>query len=214
MNKPEIILVGGGGHCKSCIDVIESEGKYSIKGILDLPSEIGKKVLDYYIIGNDDDIASFAKEGFSFLITVGHTGNANLRKKLFDIIIINEGNLPVIVSPKAHVSNYAKIDKGTIIMHNAIVNAGAKIGTNCIINSKALIEHDTEIGNDCHISTNANINGNCIVGKECFIASNSTLKNGIKITNGSFVGMGSVVTKTIKERGLYFGNPAKKLKSL
>ena len=31
----KIILVGGGGHCKSCIDVIENENKYKIIGIID-----------------------------------------------------------------------------------------------------------------------------------------------------------------------------------
>lgn len=35
--KEQIILIGGGGHCKSCIDVIEQEGKYQIAGIVDLP---------------------------------------------------------------------------------------------------------------------------------------------------------------------------------
>ena len=42
MKKP-IILIGGGGHCKSCIDVIEQEGKYRIVGILDLPEMLGKE---------------------------------------------------------------------------------------------------------------------------------------------------------------------------
>ena len=31
----KIILVGGGGHCKSCVDVIENENKYKIKAIID-----------------------------------------------------------------------------------------------------------------------------------------------------------------------------------
>ncbi len=34
----EIILVGGGGHCKSVIDVIEQEAKYKIAGIIDKKS--------------------------------------------------------------------------------------------------------------------------------------------------------------------------------
>jgi hypothetical protein len=29
----DLILIGGGGHCKSCIDVIELETKYAIAGI-------------------------------------------------------------------------------------------------------------------------------------------------------------------------------------
>ena len=32
-----IILIGGGGHCKSVIDVIEQEKKYKISGIVDKP---------------------------------------------------------------------------------------------------------------------------------------------------------------------------------
>jgi FlaA1/EpsC-like NDP-sugar epimerase len=31
----KIILIGGGGHSKSCIDVIENENKYKIVGIVD-----------------------------------------------------------------------------------------------------------------------------------------------------------------------------------
>ena len=30
MNKKKIILIGGGGHCKSCIDVIESNNMFDI----------------------------------------------------------------------------------------------------------------------------------------------------------------------------------------
>ena len=31
----KIILIGAGGHCKSCIDVIEEEKKFEIVGIID-----------------------------------------------------------------------------------------------------------------------------------------------------------------------------------
>ena len=31
------ILIGGGGHCKSVIDVIEQEAKFEIAGIVDKP---------------------------------------------------------------------------------------------------------------------------------------------------------------------------------
>ena len=33
--KPEIILLGAGGHCRSCIDVVESEGRFTVAGIVD-----------------------------------------------------------------------------------------------------------------------------------------------------------------------------------
>ncbi|HIE16406.1 MAG TPA: hypothetical protein EYP69_05735, partial [Bacteroidales bacterium] len=56
MNRPKIILIGGSGHCKACIDVIEAENKFQIEGILDLPIKYGSKILGYKVIGNDDNI--------------------------------------------------------------------------------------------------------------------------------------------------------------
>ena len=50
MEQKNLILVGGGGHCKSVIEVAESAG-YTILGIVDRPEELGKLVLDYKVIG-------------------------------------------------------------------------------------------------------------------------------------------------------------------
>ena len=212
MNKQKIILVGGGGHCKACIDVIEAENKFQIEGILDLPNKLGEQVLDYKIIGNDNDIAKYAKKGFSFLLTVGHIGDEKLRQKLFDEIKKEKGELPSIISSNAYVSTYSEIETGTIIMHQAIVNANSKIGENCIINNKALVEHDCNIGNNSHISTNAVVNGTCNIGNNCFIGSSSVIKNNTNICDKVIIGAGSVVTKDIIEAGVYVGSPAKRIK--
>ena len=40
MNTKEILLVGGGGHCISSIDVIESTNEYRIGGIIDIKEKI------------------------------------------------------------------------------------------------------------------------------------------------------------------------------
>ena len=66
--KP-LILVGGGGHCKSVIDVAESMG-HSILGILDLPKNVGHFILGYPVLGTDDDIPLFVNQA-DFIVTVG-----------------------------------------------------------------------------------------------------------------------------------------------
>ena len=47
-----LLLIGGGGHCRSCIDVIEAEGKYSIAGIVNQPGENTDPVLGYEVLGD------------------------------------------------------------------------------------------------------------------------------------------------------------------
>jgi sugar O-acyltransferase (sialic acid O-acetyltransferase NeuD family) len=189
----EIILIGGGGHCKSVIDVIEQEGRFKIVGIVDKPELIGTNVLGYSVIGNDSDLENMAKIYTYALVTVGQIQSAELKIKLFSIATEAGFTLPRIISPRAYVSQYASIGKGTVVMHDVLINAKAIIGKNCIINSKALIEHDSVISDHCHISTNTIINGGVMIETGCFIGSNAVTRESITIRKNSFIKAGSVV---------------------
>ena len=206
MEQKNLILVGGGGHCKSVIDVAESAG-YNILGILDMPEDVGKKVLDYKVIGTDDDIPLYVDKA-EFVITVGFIKNPTTRIKLYNKVKEAGGKLATVIASTAHVSKYSTIGEGTVVMHQAFVNAGAQIGANCIINTFCNIEHDAQIGDQCHISTGTMVNGDCKVGDRCFIGSQSALANGIAIDEDIIVGAASFVRKSISEKGIYSGNPA------
>lgn len=203
--KP-LVLVGGGGHCKSVIDVAESAG-YEILGVLDMPENVGKDVLAYKVIGTDDDIPAYA-DNVEFVITVGQIKSNATRKKIAERIAKAGGKLATVIAVDAYVSKYAEIGEGTVVMHKAFVNAGAKVGKNCIINTMVNIEHDVVICDFCHISTGAMVNGDCKIERNCFIGSQCVLANGITISEGIILGAGSFVRKSITEQGVYFGNPA------
>jgi sugar O-acyltransferase (sialic acid O-acetyltransferase NeuD family) len=191
----DIILIGGGGHCKSVIDVIEQEGRFEIAGIVDKPELLGSNVSGYSIIGNDSDLGSLSKKYQYALITIGQIKSPALRIKLFELAVKSGFILPTVVSPRAYVSKHAMVGKGTIIMHDALTNANAKIGENCIINSKALIEHDVIIENHCHISTGSIINGGTIIRNNTFFGSNSVTKENIIVKKQSVIGGGMAVLK-------------------
>ena len=189
--KPEILLIGGGGHCKSVIDVIEQENKYAIAGIIDKKELIGQEVLGYKIIASDDELEILFQKYKYAIVTVGQIKSNTLRVKLFNRVEEIGYKLPVIISPLAYVSRHSSVEKGTVIMHNAFINANAKIGKNCIINTKALVEHDATIEDNCHISTASVINGGVIVKENTFFGSNATSKEYIEID--AFVKAGSLV---------------------
>ena len=202
----DIILIGGGGHCKSVIDVAESAG-YHIVGILDKPEEVGRQVLNYKVIGVDDDIPLYVGKA-EFVITVGFIKNPALRIKLYNQVLEAGGEFATLVASTAYVSKYAILGRGTVVMHKAFVNAGAVVGDNSIINTFSNIEHDAHIGCQCHISTGTMVNGDCCVGNNVFVGSQSVLSNGISICDDAIVGAGSFVRKNIKIKGIYSGNPA------
>jgi len=193
MNKSKLILIGGGGHCKSCIDTIEKEGRFEIAGILDIQEKIGMKILNYPIIGTDLDIERLASGIEHFFITIGQIKSPERRITIYNHLKKLQLKIPVIVSPLSYVSRHASIGEGTIIMHFAQVSVGAKIGTNCIINSRALVEHDAEICDNCHVSTGAIINGGVTLGENSFFGSGAVSKQNISIPANSFIKANSLV---------------------
>jgi len=188
-----ILIIGGGGHCNSVIDVIEQERRFQIAGVIDRPELLGAKILDYEVIGSDADLQDLAGKYKYALVTVGQIKSPQLRIKLFEFAKKAGFILPVIISPRAYVSKHTSIGEGTVIMHDALVNANAKIGKNCIINTKALVEHDSLIKDNCHISTGTIINGGVTVEERCFIGSHATTNQSITIEAGSFIKAGSLV---------------------
>lgn len=97
MNR-SLILIGGGGHCKSVINVAEFAG-CTILGILDTAEHIGKEVLNYKVIGTDEDICRYIDYA-SFIVTVGHIKDTSLRIKLHEKIISQNGILATLISPE------------------------------------------------------------------------------------------------------------------
>lgn len=207
-----LVLIGGGGHCKSVIDVAECAG-YTILGILDKPEEVGKRVLGYEVLGTDDDMAKYVDQA-EFIVTVGQIKSTDLRIKLHKLLEQVGAKLATIVAPTAHVSKYAQLGAGTVVMHQAVVNADAKVGKGCIINTFANIEHDVVIGDYCHISTGAMVNGGSTVADGTFVGSQSVINQCVKIEQGGVIASLSVVNKDITEKGIYAGNPAKLIKLL
>jgi sugar O-acyltransferase (sialic acid O-acetyltransferase NeuD family) len=195
--KEKIILVGGGGHCRACIDVIEQEGRFTIAGIVDVPEKIQHKVLGYPVIGSDSDLAELIKSCPNVLLTLGQIKSPSRRMELFYDLMAMGAHFPVIQSPFAYVSPHAHVAEGTIVMHHALINAGARVGRNCIINNKALIEHDAAIEDHCHISTGAVVNGGVKIGSGTFFGSNAVCKENIEIGESAVISCGVIVVKNI-----------------
>ena len=110
------------------------------------------------------------------------------------------------------------------------IQKGVVIGNNCRIQSHSFICEMVTIGDDCFIghgvmfindtfSDGAPAAGNkskwkkTVISNRVSIGSNATILP-VTICEGVVIGAGAVVTKDIIEKGVYAGNPAKKIRSL
>ena len=203
-----ILLFGAGGHCRSCIAVVESCPDWKIAGIAGLPAEVGGSVLGYDIIGSDDDLDRMRGICDQALITVGQLQSAAVRCRLYEKLRAAGFRLPSLVASTAFVSGHADVGPGTIVMHHAFVNAGARVGENCIINTRAVIEHDANIGDSTHVSTGAIVNGGVTIGERTLVGSSAVVIQERQVGSDVVVAAGAVVTTSISDGMRVAGVPA------
>lgn len=182
----KLLLIGAGGHCQSCIEVIEQNNKYLIAGIVD-PFINDKKKFGYKIFHDENFVDYFKNVKFAF-ITLGLIKRSDIKKRetYFHNLKQIGFKFPVLKAKTSYISKNSKINEGTIIHNNVIINSGTKIGFNSIINTGSIIEHDTIIGNNTHISTGVIINGKCNIGNNSFIGSGSVIPNNVSLKDRSF----------------------------
>ena len=208
-----IILLGGGGHCKSVIDTILSSNLYNIIGVIDVKDKIGQKVLrEIQIIDCDENLYKYKEQNINnVFVTLGSIGNPKMRIRLYENAKKIGFKFPNIIDKTAIISENVKIGEGSFVGKGVIVNVGTIISDNCIINTGSVIEHDCYIGNFVHISPNATLCGGVKVGKNSHIGANSTIIQYKNIGKNVIVGAGSIVTKDITDNITAYGNPCREV---
>lgn len=206
-----LLLIGGGGHCRSVLDSVMALNLYEAVGIVDNNSD--SSCLGIPVIGNDEDIPALIKAGWNCaVITVGSVGDTKTRRRLYEMVKGFGLYTPTVVDPTATIAGGTTIDEGCFIGKRAIVNTGSVIGRCSIINTGAIVEHDCTVGEFTHISTGAVLCGEVRVGRNTHLGAGSVVKQRVTIGDSVLIGVGSVVVKDILEQGTAYGNPCRVVK--
>lgn len=203
----KIILIGGGGHCKSVIDSINSLKHFQIYGIIDVEQNVGKEICGIKVIDHDGNLHKYTAFIDYAFITVGSVGNPDLRIKLYDYVKELKFKIPTIIDKTAIVSENARVGMGTFVGKGAIINSGSSIGDNCIVNTGSIIEHDCDIGDNVHIAPGVTLCGGVKVGSCSHIGAGSTVIQYKVLGQRTIIGAASVVVKDIGDNKKAYGNP-------
>jgi sugar O-acyltransferase (sialic acid O-acetyltransferase NeuD family) len=208
----KILLIGGGGHCKSVLDTLLTTKLYDEIAIIDIKENIGKKILSVPIVGDDHDLPQFIEKGYNHaFISLGSIGNPIVRVKLTTLIEELGFEIPNIIDHSAIVSNHTILENGIYIGKNAVINAGSFIHKGAIINSSSIIEHDCIVGEFSHIAPGAVLCGDVKVGARTHVGARSVIKQQINIGSDSMIGMGSSVLADINNNIVAYGNPCREV---
>ena len=209
--KP-FILIGAGGHSLVCLDLLESlYGKeLKVLGIADSnPALVGKKVLNYSVMGGDEWVLKHSPQDVSLVNAIGSTGIPELRAKVFQAFVDQGYEFPSLAHPRAIVSRHASLEAGAQVMAGAILQPGVRMGKNSIVNTGAVIDHDGQIGAHVHIAPGCTLSGSVQVGEKSHIGTGASIIQGVSVGKEVLVGAGSLVLKDISDQRKVYGVPVR-----
>ena len=211
---PKLVLVGGGGHCRSVLSSID-RSKYADIVIVDSQDNVGKRVDGILIAGTDDDLVKLHNEGYSeAFITVGSVSSNPKRHGIHESLKKIGFSFPSVIDSSAVIADSAVIEEGVFVGKNAVINAGSRIGKFSIINTGAIADHDCIVGSFVHLSPGVVLSGTVTVGDNTHVGTGTCVKQCAKIGENTTVGMGSVVITDIPSNCVAYGVPCKVRRTL
>ena len=210
----DLYIVSAGGFGRETVGVIEriNEVKptWNLKGFIDNDESIlGKKVLGYPIIGNDNYLLELQREVW----VVCAIGNAKLRKRVVENLSKNSYiRFATIIDPSVIIYKDVTIGEGTIVSAGSIFTVNIKVGKHVIINLDCTITHDDIIQDFVTLNPSVNVSGNVVVEECVELGVGTQIIPGKRVGSGSIIGAGSVVIRDIPANCTAVGIPAKPIK--
>ena len=202
----KIVLIGGGGHCRSVLDTMIRTGQYPDIVITDQKTEAGMDIYGYPVAGGDELLPDLFRKGFTLAcITTGSVKSTAKRRELFQKAKQYGFEFPAVADPSAIVASSAHIGQGVFIGKRAVVNAGARLSDFAIINSGAVVEHGSHIGAFSHVSVCSVVCGGADIKEDVFLGAGSTVIHNITVGRNSLAGAGSTILADVPEYGRVMG---------
>ena len=207
--KESAVVLGGGGHARVVVDILEQAGEVEIVGFTNAAS--GQADLcGYRYLGTDESLGELYRSGVRrAFVAVGDNAR---RKKCLDALAAGGFQVINAISPHAVISPRASLGSGIAVMPGAVINAGAQIGDGAIVNTNASIDHDCMIGCCVHVAPGVVIAGGVRVGEGAFLGAGACVIPEISIGCWATIGAGAVVVRDVKDRVVAVGVPATTLR--
>ena len=203
VHENSIVIIGGGGHGKTVIELLRAIGTFHILGILDDGLKAGEEILGVPVLGNVSSLKLLANIGLNYAVNaVGGISRMQSRKDIFDKIAEAGLTNPPLIHPRAFVEQSSMISDGVQVFPLAYVGSSAKIGFGCIINTGAIVSHDCVLENYVNLSPHATLAGEVHVGELTLVGMGATINLRVHIGRQAKIGNGATVKADVADGGL------------
>jgi sugar O-acyltransferase (sialic acid O-acetyltransferase NeuD family) len=203
---PKLVFVGGGRLAGLLYSTFRRT--YQILGYVDDLHQEAYLTTTYGVpcLGGSDKLGDLKQEGVAAVVAIT---DATARKKYGEILDSLGFPLATLVFPTAVVDEFASVEPGCIIRHQAVIGPQVRLGRNCVVSDNAYVAHDTVVGDHTYISPGVNINGSVTIGEACFLGTGAVIIPERRLGDGCTVGAAACVISDVEPGQTVVGVPAR-----
>ena len=206
-NKPELVIIGAGGHALSVADAAISSGWtavsfYSPDGKGPTPS-VGQVL---------SSLESLEVSKTEFALGVGTNHE---RESAWEKVVqgLHGAELTTIVHATAWVSPHSTVHEGAVILAQASVGPGSTVGLGALLNTGASLDHDSSLASFGSLGPGARSGGNVHIGERTMVGMQAGILQGVTVGSDSVIGAHSLVNQDVESNAVAWGLPARVMRS-
>jgi sugar O-acyltransferase (sialic acid O-acetyltransferase NeuD family) len=181
--------------------------KYEILGWIDNDkSKIGSDYFGFKVLGLPNILNDDLYKDVHLVNNI--TTDARVRYETTQQLLQYKQNFETLIHPSVN-SSFVRIQTGSIIHENVILEAGVFIDEFAVISSGSIVCHESKIGKYSFISSGVKIAGLVEIQERVTILLGATILPRLTIEEDAIISAGSVVVEEIKKSSLVIGNPAR-----
>ena len=209
VNMKDIYIIGASGFASEVTEYISDNNDYSIKGYFDLNEEDYKKYkYAAPFLGSEKDFNFTYYDNVVIAIA-----DYKLRNRIYLDLKEKGVNFPNILHKSSFISKSSNIEEGSVICPFVTITSNVNIGKNFQANIYSYVAHDCKVGDNVTFAPSVKCNGNIVIEDNVYIGTGVIIHQGkpnkpLIIGKGAVIAAGSVVTKSVPEGIVVFGNPA------
>lgn len=203
MSSKQVIILGGSGHAKVCLNVLRL-CKRNVIGFTAPDNDLDFKGVSY--LGNDNSILDYDNNEIELVNGIGMLPYKYQRKTIFENFKSKGYSFTTLIHPMTIIADDVQLSEGVQVMAGAVIQPATKIGANTIVNTQASIDHDCNISDHCHIAPGARLSGGVTIGAQTHIGTNATIIENMSIGDNSIIAAGATVYRSIPDNCKYISN--------
>jgi sugar O-acyltransferase (sialic acid O-acetyltransferase NeuD family) len=207
-----IVIIGGGGHGRVVIDIVEKSARFTLLGFLDARLSPGDTVQGYTVLGSDTELNRWIDEKQIEGVVIAIGDNWQRSKAAEAIRALAPGvAFPNAIHPAAQIARGVRMGHGNVVMAGATINSNTAIGNFCIFNTNCSVDHDSVVADYVSFAPNSCAGGSVRVGTCTAVCLGANVVDRVEIGEHTVIGAGATVLHDQPPRVVAFGTPARKV---